>query len=126
MENLLIPYEARRNMGRSNVLVFAPHPDDEVFGCGGAIMRHVEAGDPVRVVIVTDGGWQEDVGSEIKVYVRQRQDECRNAAQVLGYGVPEFWSMADRHLCCDETLVRRIGAAIANYSATFVICTLPV
>ncbi|MGK0657973.1 PIG-L deacetylase family protein, partial [Methylococcus sp. S2T] len=31
-------------------IVFAPHPDDEVFGCGGAIMLHVSNGDPVRVV----------------------------------------------------------------------------
>lgn len=120
MENLLIPYEARTNVGRGKALVLAPHPDDEVFGCGGAIMRHVEVGDPVRVIVVTDGGWQEDAGSETKEYVRRRQDECRNAAQVLGYGVPEFWGLADRHLCCNEKLVSRIGTAIADFTPAFV------
>ncbi len=38
------------------VLVLAPHADDEVFGCGGAIMRHADRGVPVRVVVAADGG----------------------------------------------------------------------
>jgi N-acetylglucosamine malate deacetylase 1 len=38
-----------------NVLVLAPHPDDEVLGCGGTISRHVAAGDTVFVVIATRG-----------------------------------------------------------------------
>jgi LmbE family N-acetylglucosaminyl deacetylase len=37
------------------VLVIAPHPDDEVLGCGGVIARHSRRGDQVHVVIVTRG-----------------------------------------------------------------------
>lgn len=37
------------------VIVFAPHPDDEVIGCGGTIARHVAKGDMVYVCIVTRG-----------------------------------------------------------------------
>jgi LmbE family N-acetylglucosaminyl deacetylase len=40
----------------SRVLVFAPHPDDEVLGCGGALALHARRGDHVRVVVVSDGG----------------------------------------------------------------------
>lgn len=35
------------------VLVVAPHPDDEVLGCGGTIARHAAQGDEVDVLIVT-------------------------------------------------------------------------
>lgn len=36
-----------------NILVFAPHPDDEVLGCGGAIARYVAEGNQVYVCVVT-------------------------------------------------------------------------
>ena len=37
------------------VLVVAPHPDDEVFGCGGTIPKYTKAGHEVHVLIVTKG-----------------------------------------------------------------------
>lgn len=36
-----------------NVLVVAPHPDDEILGCGGTMLRHVNEGDNVYVCVVT-------------------------------------------------------------------------
>ena len=38
-----------------NVLVIAAHPDDEVLGCGGAIIKHVRRRDEVHIRILTDG-----------------------------------------------------------------------
>lgn len=38
-----------------NVLVVAPHPDDEVFGVGGSILRHLDVGESVHVVTCTRG-----------------------------------------------------------------------
>ena len=35
------------------VLVVAPHPDDEVLGCGGTMARHADWGDTVHVLIMT-------------------------------------------------------------------------
>lgn len=38
-----------------NIVVFAPHPDDEVLGCGGTMAMKTHEGYKVFVVIVTDG-----------------------------------------------------------------------
>lgn len=39
----------------NRILVIAPHPDDEILGCGGTMIKHIEAGDEVYVCIVTKG-----------------------------------------------------------------------
>jgi N-acetylglucosamine malate deacetylase 1 len=36
----------------NNVLVLAPHGDDEVLGCGGSIAKHIESGDQVTVAFI--------------------------------------------------------------------------
>lgn len=45
------------------VLVIAPHPDDELLGCGGTLLRHIAEGDQVHWLIVTamtaQGGFSE-------------------------------------------------------------------
>ena len=37
------------------VLVLAPHMDDEAIGCGGAVLRHRQLGNPLAVTYLTDG-----------------------------------------------------------------------
>lgn len=36
-----------------NVLVFAPHRDDEILGCGGTMLKRKTAGDHISVCVVT-------------------------------------------------------------------------
>jgi LmbE family N-acetylglucosaminyl deacetylase len=38
-----------------DLLVFAPHPDDEVIGCAGVIQRSLASGNSVRIVFSTNG-----------------------------------------------------------------------
>lgn len=40
---------------RGSLVVLAPHPDDEVLGCGGLLRWAVRRGVPVRLLAVTDG-----------------------------------------------------------------------
>ena len=54
-EHDILPYHASPLPEASAVVVFAPHPDDEVFGCGGALALHARAGVSVHVVLLTEG-----------------------------------------------------------------------
>ena len=37
------------------ILVIAPHPDDEILGCGGTIIKNIAEGNEVYICIVTKG-----------------------------------------------------------------------
>jgi len=62
------------------VLVIAPHPDDEVLGCGGTIARLSRRGDEVHRLIVTDV-YEPDWS---KAYRSQKAKEIRAAGKILG------------------------------------------
>ncbi len=119
MENLLIPYEATLSIPCARALVFAPHPDDEVFGCGGAIMRHVQHNTPVHVIIVSDGTYGVSAEAENE-HAIQRQNESIAAAQELGYGIPAFWHYPDRQISYSEKLIQHILASIREINADLV------
>ena len=40
-------------MAKKNILIIAPHPDDETLGCGGTIFNHKRRGDNVYLAIIT-------------------------------------------------------------------------
>lgn len=120
-EQALMPYEAVADLGHGVVLVLAPHPDDEVFGCGGAIARHVAAGDPVSVVVATDGAFDSRAGGDdTESYVAAREEESKAAAALLGYGEPGFWRLPDRGLEYGERLIERIADTIRRLGAEIV------
>ncbi len=80
----------------SDVLVIAAHPDDETLGCGGTIARHVEAGDQVHVVVVTDGSSAQYPGDQAKL--TRKHDEARAAMKILGVTDLVLGAMPDMRL----------------------------
>ncbi|MFN4032756.1 MAG: PIG-L deacetylase family protein [Fimbriimonadales bacterium] len=92
------------------LLIIAPHPDDEVLGCGGLIAAAVAQGAPVRVVYLTNGDGFTAAAAltaratphadECLQLGRLRQAEASNALQLLG-GSPDdavFLGYPDRGL----------------------------
>lgn len=62
------------------VLVIAPHPDDEVLGCGGTIKKYVKEGSEVYLCIVTKAyvpDWTE-------IFIENRKKEVELASKALG------------------------------------------
>ena len=92
-----------------NALVIAPHPDDEVIGCGGAIRSRVERGERVAVVFLTSG----ELG--LKHLPRERawkvrETEARKSSRILGLAKLHFlrqpdWMLGD-HVSATATALK--------------------
>ena len=68
------------------ILVVAPHPDDEVLGCGGALAKHTRDGDTVYLCIVTKAYPPEWPDDEIQA----RREEVLSVNQILGIETTYF------------------------------------
>jgi LmbE family N-acetylglucosaminyl deacetylase len=68
--------------GNQNILVVAPHPDDEVMGCVGTMLLHVRSRDRVCVAIATDGRRSRVIPEPEKMAV-QRRREATAAARIM-------------------------------------------
>ena len=69
---------------RRRCLVAAPHPDDEVLGCGATIARKRAAGTEVRLVFVSDGRHSRSAGVTPSELAGIRKREAGDAARRLG------------------------------------------
>jgi len=74
----------------STVLVLAAHPDDEILGMGGTIAKHSDAGDEVRIVVVTDGSSTQYPG-DTEIRARKEAEALRAAAEL---GVTDYVHLA--------------------------------
>jgi N-acetylglucosamine malate deacetylase 1 len=77
-----------------NVLVIAPHPDDEAIGCGGMICLHSDRGDRVAVVFLTSGELGLPHLPRVGAW-RVREAEATAAAEVLGIAAQTFLRLPD-------------------------------
>lgn len=69
-----------------NILVIAPHPDDEVLGCGGSIASHVARGDAVHVLVASRG----DPEIFPAPLIEKTRGELAQAHRTLGISGVEF------------------------------------
>lgn len=82
------------------VAIFAPHPDDELLGCGGLIARLKDGGSAVRVVVMSDGSFSHPNSRRYPgpKLAALRQTEARAAVARLGLdpaGELEFLGLPD-------------------------------
>src|SRR6185369_12093790 len=66
--------------------VFAPHPDDESLGCGGAIALLRKFNLPVHTIVMSDGTLSHPNSRKFPAEKlrRLRETEIKNALKILG------------------------------------------
>lgn len=78
-----------------NILIIAPHPDDEVLGCGGLIVRQIENGEKVSVIILTAGEASHGGCCTInpEVLKQERIKLSKNAAKIAKLSLDNLYLM---------------------------------
>ena len=100
-----------------NILVIAPHPDDETLGCGGMIFKNVEKGHNIFWLIVTcikkEAGFSE-------TRVNERAKEIDTVANL--YQFKDFFTLDFITSQLDDTkqgmLIQKIANIIDKVNAT--------
>lgn len=95
-------------------LVIAPHPDDETFGLGGTLRLHVEQGDRVEVIFLTDGCFGDPDGVyDGQDYGAVRRAEAEAAGQVLGLHDLTFYRYPDHYPTISEEALDDVARRLA-------------
>lgn len=96
------------------LLVIAPHPDDEVLGCGGLINKVKEAGGEVYVLYLTVGTTKDYSKVGIST-TNQRLNEIKKVARFLRFDDFKIAFPGDKyHLQLDKIPQKKIISIIEN------------
>ena len=82
------------------VLVVAAHPDDEILGCGGTLLKHKEMGDTIFACIVTKAHtslWTDE-------YKQKKLVEAQEVDNLIGFEERYYCHLPTLHLSSQPTL----------------------
>lgn len=87
-----------------NILVIAPHMDDEVLSCGGTIAKHVGNGDKVFVCFIAHRIYNHRLDKHKNELEKER---AVKAKRILGYKEAIFFDLYDERLdgCIQDIII---------------------
>ena len=97
---------------KKNILILAPHADDEILGCGGAISKYKTLGYYLNVLILTNANiGAPDLYSPKKISLIR--DESRKANKTIGTKKLYFENLPG--LCLNQYPTYKISNIISKY-----------
>lgn len=103
-----------------NVLVLSPHPDDDVFGLGGALHKLSKCGSKITVAYLCDGSGgvpegRDEEGEPKRIdkdLIEIRKNEAKNSAEILGFNDLRFFGYQDGKLAAGTAVARALSDLI--------------
>ncbi|MCX8069886.1 MAG: PIG-L family deacetylase [Thermodesulfovibrionales bacterium] len=124
LEHQIVPYKTSLPKG-NRVLILAPHPDDETFGCGGTLLQLIEMNKSINVIFLTSGDKADPnhIANQIKHgkphitdYSLMREDEAKLALNLLKITDYTFLRYPDRELEKNyNQIYKELAILIAQY-----------
>lgn len=90
----------------ANILIIAPHPDDEVLGCGGTMKKKSLQGNNIYLCITTKAYTPE----WSKNYIDNKREEIKKAQKILG--IKEIFFLEFPTVKLDSILQKEINDSI--------------
>jgi len=104
----MIEAKVYKSVEADNVLVLSPHPDDDVFACGGLIKHLSKNGSHIKVVYITDGVYGNVKDKIDHDLIAKREHEAVTAAKVLKVSEVNFLRIRDKGVTKNKKLWERI------------------
>ncbi|MGY8858341.1 MAG: PIG-L family deacetylase [Pseudomonadales bacterium] len=101
-ESFLIPYSVT-DVPSGSFLVFAPHPDDEIFSMGGTLIQASNRGQSITIVYMTNG----ELGGNADIRIAEAVSVCKSIN-----AEPVFLNIADRSVKANKSLFQQIKKLI--------------
>ena len=67
-----------------NILVICAHPDDEVLGCGGTLLKHKSKKDQINILYVYEGSTGRNKSNKSITNLNlQKRKKCLNSIKIF-------------------------------------------
>ena len=106
---------------QANILVIAPHSDDETLGCGGTLALLRQQGCHIKVVIMTDGSQGDPLGYTHGDVVNCRQRESIAALNLLGIDDIVFLGETDGDFRYTPAVAKQITSILDTFVAQWIL-----
>ncbi len=98
--------EILENVPSGKILVLAPHPDDEIFGCGGTLAKYTKNADTVKIVYFSG--------------TKERQIEAKRATSAIGVSDLVFLSDEDNSIKASGTIISKLKEIITDFEPNII------
>jgi LmbE family N-acetylglucosaminyl deacetylase/folate-dependent phosphoribosylglycinamide formyltransferase PurN len=113
-KNIIEFFDDMKNLeNKKKILIVAAHPDDEVLGCGGSIIKYKESHD-IEVMFMTNGV---SARGKNKIKALERKKHCLALFKYLELRKPSFLNFPDNQM--DTIPLLRIVKNIENKIKVF-------
>ena len=111
---------------KKNILVIAPHADDEILGCGGSISKHIANGENVFILILTNA----NIGDNkifSKKYIQKLHNESKKSHKFLNIKETFYFNFPapSLHLYPNHKIANSIDKIIKKIKPYFLYLPFP-
>lgn len=110
-------------MSTERILVFAPHPDDEIIGCGGYLAARQAEKSAVRVIIISDGTLGLLPAQQLQPLLRQQ--ESRDGLSILQIKDIQFWGYEDGSIPLSGEILASYLQAVLDFRPSRIMLPAP-